>query len=71
MRPHDEAGQVAWLHELRNAINTASVSTHVVRRLLESGQLESAMKFLADTEAACERCRVLVDGATDFTPQSG
>lgn len=57
-----------WLHDLRNAINTALMSTNVARRLLESGDTERALGFLVDAEAACDRCRVLVSSEHD---QSG
>ena len=63
-----EAGARAiWMHDLRNSINTALMSTAVAKRLLESGDAERALGFLADAEAACDRCRVLVnrDNAPD------
>jgi len=49
-----------WLHELRNAINSALISTSVARSLLESGDTARAMSFVLDAQAACESCRMLV-----------
>lgn len=49
-----------WLHDLRNAVNAATISAAVVRRFLESGEHARAMEFVSEVEAACERCRILV-----------
>ena len=49
-----------WLHELRNAINSALISTSVARSLLEAGDTARAMSFVLDAQAACESCRMLV-----------
>lgn len=49
-----------WLHELRNAVNSALVSTSVVKSLLEDGDAAGAMSFVVDAQEACERCRLLV-----------
>lgn len=48
-----------WLHDMRNAINTAGMSAAVARRLVEDGDTTRALEFLRDVEQACERCRAL------------
>jgi hypothetical protein len=58
-----------WLHDLRNAVNTAGMSIAVARRLIEAGEIERGLGFLAEVETACDRCRLLInqhgnDGAT-------
>ncbi|HST45187.1 MAG TPA: hypothetical protein VLK29_08180 [Luteimonas sp.] len=58
----------AWLHDLRNAINTALMSTNVARRLMEGGDVDRALGFLQDAEAACDRCRVLVNSEDQPPP---
>ena len=49
-----------WLHDLRNAVNTALMSTSVVERLIKQGDTVRALIFLADARDACERSRVLL-----------
>lgn len=51
----------AWLHDLRNAVNTAGMSIAVARRLIEAGELERGLSFLAEVETACDRCRLLIN----------
>lgn len=60
-----------WLHELRNAVNSALVSTSVVKSLLEDGDAAGAMSFVVDAQAACERCRLLVlEGPPDGSAET-
>ena len=61
----DAGPRETWLHDLRNAINTALISTNVARRLMEGGETARALAFIADAEAACDRCRVLVMSEPD------
>lgn len=49
-----------WLHDLRNAVNTASVASAVVRRMLETDMDAGAVDMLADLERACARCHSLL-----------
>lgn len=46
----------AWLHDLRNEVNTALMSAAVARRLLADGRHAEALISLEQTEAACYRC---------------
>ena len=50
-----------WLHDLRNAVNTASTSATVVKMLLDQGNPERAAEFNDQVLAACERCRQLLE----------
>lgn len=51
----------AWLHDLRNAVNTAGMSIAVARRLIEAGETERGLAFLSEVETACDRCRLLIN----------
>ena len=51
----------SWLHDLRNAVNTAGMSIAVARRLIEAGETERGLAFLAEVETACDRCRLLIN----------
>ncbi|MFL6587487.1 MAG: hypothetical protein ACJ8GV_11480 [Luteimonas sp.] len=48
------------LHDLRNAANTVLLSVAVARRLLETGETERALGFLAEAESSCKRFRDLL-----------
>ena len=49
-----------WLHDLRNAVNTALTASAVVGSLLRKGDLSRALKFNKEVQEACERCRTLI-----------
>jgi len=53
------AGEL-WMHDLRNAVNTALTASSVVRLLLQKGDVARALKFSKEVEEACERCRALI-----------
>jgi len=64
---NDDDRGVQWLHDLRNAVNTALISTSVVRGLLDQGDAARALPFVIDAQDACKRCRVLL---SDALPQA-
>jgi hypothetical protein len=49
-----------WMHDLRNAVNTALTASSVVRLLLQKGDVTRALQFSKEVEEACERCRALI-----------
>jgi len=49
-----------WMHDLRNAVNTALTASSVVRLLLQKGDVARALQFSKEVEEACERCRTLI-----------
>lgn len=55
-----EQGSGAWLHELRNAVNSACLALDVARRSLEAQELERAHEFLLHAESSCSRTRSLL-----------
>ena len=55
-----DAAHEAWLHDLRNAVNTALMSVSVARRLMDAGDNTRAHPFVVEAEDACDRCRVLL-----------
>jgi len=57
--PADEA----WLHELRNAVNTASVAAALLRRSLERDPVADALELVGELERACACCSALVRDA--------
>ena len=56
-----------WLHEVRNQLNTATMSAAAARRLLQLGDVEEALANLMRTESACGRCAELVRDARSDT----
>ena len=67
--PQDAAGHegvdadieaARWLHDLRNAVNTASVASAVVRRMLEAGMFDDALDMVVELERACARCSAVL-----------
>lgn len=58
----DETGeaQAQWLHDLRNAMNTVTVTSMMVRRTLDAGSVDAAHKLARDLEQACVRCNALL-----------
>lgn len=49
------------LHDLRNAANALGISLEVVRRCLEQQDTARALDFLANAQAASERCRTVLE----------
>lgn len=52
------------LHDLRNAANALGISLEVVRRCLERQDTARALDFLANAQAASERCRSALESLT-------
>ena len=50
----------AWLHDLRNDVNTAGVSLVLGRRLLARGDSGSALDMFARAEESLAQCRELL-----------
>lgn len=50
-----------WIHALRNAVNTTSLSVGVAMRLLERGEAERALEFLNEAQSGCESARGLLE----------
>lgn len=50
----------AWLHDLRNAVNLAGISTTLARRLIARGEPQAASDMLVRSENALEQCRELL-----------
>lgn len=50
----------AWLHDLRNAVNLAGISTTLARRLIARGEPQAASDMLVRCENALEQCRELL-----------
>jgi hypothetical protein len=48
------------LHELRNAINAASVASNLLRRSLQAGLTEDALDLAIEAENACSKCSSLL-----------
>lgn len=48
-----------WLHDLRNAVNSAVMAASVVKELVKRDERERALGFIEDLEVACDRCRIL------------
>jgi len=55
----------AWLHDLRNAVNTAGVSLVLGRRLLARGDSGSALDMFARAEESLSQCRELLASGDD------
>jgi hypothetical protein len=51
----------AWLHEARNAVNSALMCSSVAERLLDQGRSAEAQRFCTDAREACERLRLLME----------
>lgn len=49
-----------WLHDLRNAVNSACVAIDVVKRALESNDTACAREFIKHAEKACGHSRELL-----------
>lgn len=49
-----------WLHDLRNAVNTVSVASVVLRRLVAAGAPDTAIEVLSELDSACARCCALL-----------
>lgn len=43
-----------WKHDLRNAVNSASLALHVADRMIESGNIEGATAHLRRAREACD-----------------
>lgn len=55
-----DADAARRLHELRNAINTASVASMLLRRSLQTGSIEGALELVAELESVCVNCNALL-----------
>ena len=55
----------AWLHDLRNGVNTAGVSLVLGRRLLARGDSGSALDMFARAEESLAQCRELLASGDD------
>ena len=56
--PH---GIEAWLHDARNAVNSALMCASVAERLLAQERWAEAQRFCGDARDACERLRLLME----------
>jgi hypothetical protein len=56
-----------WVHELRNAVNTAGISLLLGRRLLGGGDEAAAAEMFDTSEHALGRCRDLLASASAVT----
>lgn len=55
-----DADEARRLHELRNAINAASVASNLLRRSLQAGRFDDAFDLAIEVENACSTCSSLV-----------
>ena len=49
-----------WMHELRNAINSATLAAFAADKLMSAGDMPQAHVFLQQIQEACDQCRLLV-----------
>lgn len=61
MNDVDPASASDWIHALRNAVNTTSLSVGVATRLLERGEAERALEFLNEAQSSCDSARNLLE----------
>lgn len=61
--PGSPAPQRAWMHALRNELNTAMMAAAASRRLLQTGEPDEALENVRRTEAACLRAAMLLRDA--------
>lgn len=50
-----------WLHDTRNAVNSALMCSAVAERMLDQGRWSEAQRFCTDAREACERLRLLME----------
>lgn len=50
----------AWLHDMRDAVNTVGLSAAVAKTLIERDEPARALELLDELEHACDRCRALM-----------
>lgn len=55
-----ESINAAWLHDMRDAVNTVALSAAVAKTLMEHGEPDRALELLDELEHACDRCRALM-----------
>jgi hypothetical protein len=52
--------RACWLHDVRNAVNTAGVAVALSKRLMRRGDTACAMEMLDMASESWERCRALL-----------
>jgi hypothetical protein len=60
---HGTGSDQAWLHELRNTVNSSCIALEVVKRAIDDGDTERARKFVGYAEESCGRSRDLLISA--------
>ncbi|HZX79571.1 MAG TPA: hypothetical protein VFE72_01280 [Lysobacter sp.] len=66
----DSTLHTRWLHELRNAVSTASVAAAMARRLVGS-DVDTAADMLQEAERALLACRELLAGSGEHVLSDG
>lgn len=70
--PPLERGEAhGWLHDVRNAANSARMAVHVAERLLRNGERDRALVNLARAREACDRLARMTAPAKPFAGNGG
>lgn len=64
--PHEDFD--AWLHRLRNEVNSAQMAAAAALMLLDAGQQQSARENLDRAASACRRSAKLLSGRPPREP---